>query len=225
MILQSVAQKQLHNFPPALWLDDLEHAKLCLDTLKFCGTVDPVALNFHKFLSGIYDGLLDRGKCAKIEEDNSVKTEWASLPPDLLPLDKLDLTANPSSQPHYYLISAPSGADAGLKKLSSSLLYVVCRPWDDIAEGGLGRKMKNGVVQSGDLERAELDEGSDWEFENKSSFRWDTQGMGLGTEGGGKECCFIGSEEPSGWSPAVDVDVYDDEPDRLVVAEGRKATV
>ncbi|KAK4450192.1 nitrogen assimilation transcription factor nit-4 [Podospora aff. communis PSN243] len=212
VILHSVAQKQLHNFPPAMWSDDLEHAQLCLDTLKYCGTIDPVALRFYNFLSEVYDKLASVGARRELDTQagDDGLNQWASMPPDLpLKREPVDIDSIP---PAAYLTSAPAQCDPDLKKLSFSLLRAVCRPWDDPIKPDPDQK-----PELPDMSRSEtcsVDDSQrmkpDWDFEDKSSFRWDTEAMGMKCGEGVAECCFIGSEVPSGWSDTVvDIEVDD----------------
>ncbi|KAK0619661.1 hypothetical protein B0T14DRAFT_566490 [Immersiella caudata] len=212
VILHSIAQKQLHNFPPATWSDDLEHAQLCLDTLKYCGTIDAVALRFYAFLSDVHSKLANfgwrRGMNGHAEVDGS--NQWASVPPDLA-LGSGPTDINPIA-PADYLISTPPGCDPGLQKLSFTLLSAVCRPWDDPSETRPGQKSK--LHDTSRSETCSVDSQlmkSEWDFEDKSSFRWDTEAMGMKSGERVPECCFIGSEVPNGWSPLGTVDIEVDD--------------
>ncbi|RSL89223.1 hypothetical protein CDV31_015918 [Fusarium ambrosium] len=40
VLLHCVAQKQIHQFPRSSWEDDLAQARMCLDVLSFCSTLD-----------------------------------------------------------------------------------------------------------------------------------------------------------------------------------------
>lgn len=215
MILHTVAQKQLHNLPFSAWSDDMKHAQLCLDTLKYCGTIDPVALSFYEFLSVIYDKLLRGGEPEVTEEQarTGQVSNWASMPPDFSPLGKQAATIDPTL-PADYLISTPSGCDPKLQELSMSLLVVVCRPWDDPLEAGHAEQNNRGELQQkvSDSEDAQAVK-SNWYCEDKHSFRWDSETMGIKGDGVAADCYFMGSEEPSGWSSTtvdVEVDSEDD---------------
>lgn len=213
VILHSVAQKVLHNIPPSEWLDDLKHAQLCLDTLQFCGTIDPIALSFYEFLAGAYDTLSRTRSRGGSNEQTKIddSREWVSFPPELLPMDKHSTHDSSSSLPDGYLISTPPGGDRELKELSLSLLSVVCRPWDDPAEARLRSQQQSLDMlraKEGDPRTAQL-LTSNWDYTGSSTFRWDTGAMGFGPGGAAEECCFMGSEEPSGWTPVAEVEVED----------------
>jgi len=205
VILHTVAQKQLHNLPYSAWAGDMKHAEMCLDTLEYCGTMDPVALSFYDFLSAIYSKLLHIGEPP---EGSEKQANLASTPPDFAPFDK-PATADDTTLPADYLISTPSEADLKLQEISRSLLGVVCRPWDDPFDVGPERQNNHHSdkmqIEAYDSEGSTVK--SDWDCEGKSSFRWDVEAMGIKPDGLGKDCFFIGSEGPSGWSPAVDVEV------------------
>ncbi|KAK0652714.1 hypothetical protein B0T16DRAFT_104773 [Cercophora newfieldiana] len=210
VILHTVAQKQLHGLPFSAWVDDMKHAQLCLDTLRFCGSIDPVAMGFYEFLSGVQSKLLrGRGPEGR-DEGRESAANWLSMPPDFLPLDK-HATTESSVLPAIYLITTPPGGDLKLKELSLSLLGVVCRPWGDPFKTSLEGQHGRGELQQSitpDLEDVQAVKSS-WDYEGKSSFRWDTEAMGIKADRPATDYCFIGSEEPSGWTPVVDVEVQD----------------
>ncbi|RSL53851.1 hypothetical protein CEP53_007602 [Fusarium sp. AF-6] len=57
VLLHCVAQKQIHQFPRSSWEDDLAQARMCLDVLSFCSTLDSVALKFRDCVVPIHDKL------------------------------------------------------------------------------------------------------------------------------------------------------------------------
>ncbi|KAI8652205.1 hypothetical protein NCS57_01283500 [Fusarium keratoplasticum] len=57
VLLHCVAQKQIHHFPRSSWEDDLTQARMCLDVLSFCSTLDSVALKFRDCVVPIHDKL------------------------------------------------------------------------------------------------------------------------------------------------------------------------
>jgi hypothetical protein len=61
VLLQSVAQMRAHGLPRAAWTSDLECAKICLETLEFCGEVDDVAAQLYSIMAPIYLDLDDGG--------------------------------------------------------------------------------------------------------------------------------------------------------------------
>ncbi|KAK4202054.1 hypothetical protein QBC40DRAFT_47121 [Triangularia verruculosa] len=234
VILHSAAQKILHKHPEAEWREDLNRAQLCLEVLRFCGTIDPVALRFLIRLSSIYEKLVDLGS-----ESRTVRQrieDWVPPPPDLSESKTSDTqltstaTENTDAEldKYEYLLTIPTDANPELAKLSINLLYALCRPWGDpddrsvtdaatpapckpeMLDGKLPAEMPN-------FFRSELD----W---NRVSapFSWDTTSMGIGNVASkatasilpprmGPEALFLGSEAPNGWSPAHDVEIYEDE--------------
>jgi len=214
VLLHAVAQKQLHNFPASSWEDDMKQARNCLDVLGFCAESDPVALRFRIKLSGIYEALSDSG--ARRGTSRQRVEEWV--------LDG----AVPSKPSADYLLTVPSNADSELLKLSGSLLYALCRPWGDVGnldKAELATCDTNESQDKGELAcvpaanplsngRAQLD----WEFNKHNPFRWDTAPLGVHKT---EQCVFLGSDAPSGWSPAGDIEETDaDYPADFAVSSG-----
>ncbi|KAK3941039.1 hypothetical protein QBC46DRAFT_111363 [Diplogelasinospora grovesii] len=234
VILHSVAQKQLHNLSPSDWADDLKQAQLCLDTLEFCGTIDPVALRFHVRLSGIFLTLaafVPGGPNAMRRTE-----EWVSLPPDFPPLSpgegipsefnpNYEFTANgeqvppPLTQdepPPGYLLTIPPDADPQKVNLSFSLLLALCRPWGDPdTKNPSEYNIRDGWRQDPTrFEHTHLIQQLEWDFEGTLPFRWDTGGLEQKFPDTGVSAVspnrFLGSEEPSGWASVSTVEVMDD---------------
>ncbi|KAK5656726.1 hypothetical protein OQA88_4274 [Cercophora sp. LCS_1] len=209
-ILHSVAQKQLHKFPPSSWVEDLKQAQLCLDALEFCGTVDPVALRFHVRLSGIYRNLANASPSGLSAMQRT--EEWVSLPPDFPPFEDSNESSTAVAQADTsaeYLLTIPPDADPRLQTLCIALLHALCRPWSDAKENLPGEKdqpplsPKERQLQ---IEKLKWDMGS-----SVLPFKWDATGLGVMNPAPENLNCFMGSDAPSGWSPADDVEVYDDE--------------
>ncbi|KAK3359577.1 hypothetical protein B0T25DRAFT_102716 [Lasiosphaeria hispida] len=198
VLLHSVAQKQIHKFPSSSWLDDLKLAQICLDTLDFCGTIDPVALRFHVRLSGIYGNLVN---FSPIDQSSLRRTEeWVTtMPPDFPPLGSTHSAPETSTQdgPSLdYLLAIPRDASKQMINLSFSLLIALCRPWGDPNKSGVEEQPENQL---------------DWGMEQTLPFSWDMTGMGPKAAESVNVNLFLGSEEPSGWSAADDVELYDEE--------------
>jgi len=223
VILHAVAQRQLHGFPPKCWQDDLKHAQLCLDALEFCGTLDPVALHFHAALSEIHLDLLS--KLSEPPEASSRISEGegglVTVPPDLYPLARPQEGVPipyPGGQcsPEYFL-SAPPDANPRLLKHSSMLLYALCRPWGEPHIIRLCKSALGTAPLQHELDRLATGGGLGWASDGNAPFRWDTSGLGVENPGDSNEYRFLGSEQPSGWSAADDVEVYDEESDKVQV--------
>lgn len=239
VILHSAAQKMLHKHPESSWTEDMNRARGCLDVLRYCGTIDPVALRFLIRLSSIYEKLLEFGETCR--SDRQRIEDWVPPPPDLVEdpvaTPEPEVSSNTSehtsapSEKWEYLLRIPKDADPDLAKLSVSLLYALCRPWGDPnARGTTEPTTVTQPCKSEMLERGLPSEKPnffssdvDWSREGASApFRWDTRSMGIcGISNKvtskivpprmGPEVMFLGSEEPNGWSPAHDVEIYDDE--------------
>ncbi|KAK3685246.1 hypothetical protein B0T22DRAFT_381754 [Podospora appendiculata] len=237
VIMHSVAQKLLHNFPAASWINDLHQAQLCLDTLEFCGTIDPIAMRFHIRLSGIFDKLVNCSPRVSAAQTAMQRTEaWVTTMPPDLPC-RVDAAApetatmdddddDDDNATADYLLTVSPNPNPQIVALSLSLLFALCRPWGDrddktraSAAGSERAMIVQGVQYAGhaggpaaDYDHARgqgLPGRLQWELGDASLFQWDTSGMGLGL--GMQEalspCRFLGSEEPNGWSATADVEV------------------
>ncbi|KAK0654531.1 hypothetical protein QBC41DRAFT_57716 [Cercophora samala] len=240
VILHSAAQKMLHKHPESSWTEDLNRAQACLDVLRFCGTIDPVALRFLIRLSSIYEKLVEFG--ATCRTDRQRIEDWVPPPPDLVEESATspepEMSSNASeyhgapTEQYEYLLRIPKDADPDLAKLSLSLLYALCRPWGDPGARGAAEPItvqqpcKTEIPDRGVLpaEKPNFFPGDvDWSREGASApFRWDTASMGICSINNkvtskivppkmSPEVMFLGSEEPNGWSPAHDVEIYEDE--------------
>ncbi|KAF5697083.1 nitrate assimilation regulatory nirA [Fusarium mundagurra] len=179
VLLHSVAQKQVHLFPRSFWEDDLAQARICLDIVSFCGTVDPVALKFQDCLVPIHDKL-------------------ASY---ILPTTSISTPPYPSSLA--YILGIPTTADADRAGLSLKLLIILCQPFGNAdsncgSNGNLSTLWQSFPTQYEQVQGAER---FDWKINSCPPFRWDPQGLGIGEaallESDNR---FLGSNEPSGWT-------------------------
>lgn len=212
-ILHSVAQKQLHGFPPSSWADDLKQAQLCLDALEFCGKVDPIALKFFVRLSAIFRNISNTSSALPSTSTMQRTEDWVSLPPDFPPFENgNEEPAPPAQDPtsgEYLLDMNPPDANPQLQSLCIALLHALCRPWSDATESLPDRQ---GQLQLSAMERQKQIEKLKWDTGSSVlPFKWDTSGLGVTDLGPEQLNCFIGSDAPSGWSAADDVELYDDD--------------
>jgi hypothetical protein len=184
VVLQAIAQKQLHGFPREEWEEDLESAAQCLSILKFCGTSDPVALRFHGILAYIYERL-----CA-----HSPNPSTSSRPPL-----------------NGYLLTIPPDGSEDHVRLSLTLMIMLCRPFGDPdnqehAEANMKTCER---INPSRYEVSQLVERLEWDFERKSPFQRDIERLGLKYDNGilqrlaelnRSRGWFLGSTQPSGWS-------------------------
>ncbi|GAB1314630.1 hypothetical protein MFIFM68171_04840 [Madurella fahalii] len=215
VILHSVAQKQLHGFPPSSWVDEMKQAQKCLDVLEFCGAFDPVALRFRVRLSSIYNKLMVLAPESPMTAMTRVE-EWVPPPPDFQVADGDAATAEgdpgvPAEKnvAVEYLFTIPPGANEELLLLSYNLLHQLCRPWGD-GEGSCrpSERLEAGKQLVARDDQSQALETLDWNFAKVSPFRWDTGGIGVSEKDVAVDAsCFLDSEAPSGWSPAEDVEV------------------
>ncbi|KAL5592299.1 hypothetical protein FOBRF1_013325 [Fusarium oxysporum] len=179
VLLHSVAQKQVHLFPRSFWEDDLSQARICLDIVSFCGTVDPVALKFQDCLDPIYDELASYSR-----PSTSISS----------PSDPLSLA---------YMFGIPSTADADRAGLSLKLLIMLCQPFGNFdstygSNDNLSELWQSFPTQYEQMQGAER---LDWKLDSCPPFQWDPQDLGIGEaallESDNR---FLGSNEPSGWA-------------------------
>lgn len=203
VILHSVAQRQLHRFPPLSWKEDMERAQQCINVLGYCGQVDPVALRLEAHLSGIYTSL----------SQHSPGTEPSSL------------AATATQHPIEYLFTTPPSPNATLLNLSFGLLFALCRPWSDTPPTAVTAPILSTNTTSttttalsttssdstpANESQPHILEGLEWDFNKVAPFRWDTGSMGMLKRGEAameQQNCFLDSEGPSGWTVAEDLDV------------------
>lgn len=132
-------------------------ARVCLDTLEYCGELDPVASRFQIRLSSLYaklhnvsEKLINAALWADPDHFSSSTgisnlstnevarrkrtEEWLSVPPDFTPMEGSspvsDATGEDPLSPDY-LLTIPPGSDKNMVALSFSLLFALCRPWGD----------------------------------------------------------------------------------------------
>ena len=219
--MHSVAQMQLHGIHFTKWVDDLTQAHLCLETLKFCGTIDQIAMQFYTRLLGIFNNLV---KFIPKEAQNVLRhtQDWVSLPPDFPPIDpdgheehRLPDLTSPDTLYTDYLLTIPENTDPQLASISVSLLFAMCRPWGDPSEGNGDSTECTAAPQHGwrrdaiRIENSQLLERLSWRFTRRSPFQWDTSSFGMRLPGPSpRSSMFLDSEQPSGWLPAADV--YED---------------
>ncbi|KAF2121462.1 hypothetical protein BDV96DRAFT_213376 [Lophiotrema nucula] len=109
ILLHKTAQKVIHSQPPSSWTNDLNLAKICVDTLAFCGQKDKVAAGLQLTLSKYLDVI-----GATANEDLGVRLELSE--------GAEDIAAN-------YLLSVPLG-DTALHKAARDLLRLTQYPFD-----------------------------------------------------------------------------------------------
>lgn len=169
MILHCAAQKQIHNFNPETWKDDLYHANLCLNILSFCGTADPTAAKYHNKLIDIYKSLVSNMNfAAGTSETPAVGTNIAQIPEALLSFPEPFLTSfHTGPIDGSYIFTVPPDADPRLTQLSNFILNTLCQPSGDTST----------MLFATDLHQdtswgytTQVDEGPQWGPENKGSF-------------------------------------------------------
>ncbi|KAB5575416.1 hypothetical protein GE09DRAFT_592539 [Coniochaeta sp. 2T2.1] len=241
VLLHCIAQKQVHGMIASSWEDDLLHAKTCLDTLSYCGTLDPVALQFHARLYQIYQTL---------SQHTQPTPEYAAAAPNDLPGSNYSPTSSTSSttliqnmppktpgcrcydpilEPHpfAYLLTIPSNGNPDSVRLSTLLLRILSRPYDNPVEDtealrdGYGldtslwqnqgcEQSHSGVghqrVQDGGHDPI-IEKVNEWDLQSARPYRWDPAELRIPDAIAGPVLAastrWLGSTAPSGWSTAV----------------------
>ncbi|KAI7764353.1 hypothetical protein LZL87_013942 [Fusarium oxysporum] len=151
VLLHSVAQKQVHVFPHSFWEDDLAQARICLDIVSFCGTVDPVALRFQDCLVPIHDNL-----ASYMRHSTSISS----------PSNPLSLA---------YIFGIPSTADADRASLSLKLIIILCQPFSNV-DSTLGSNDNLSVLWQSFTTQHEQMQGAEplgWKLDSCPPFQWD----------------------------------------------------
>ncbi|KAH7177145.1 hypothetical protein DER46DRAFT_654400 [Fusarium sp. MPI-SDFR-AT-0072] len=130
---------------------DLAQARICLDIVSFCGTVDPVALRFQDCLVPIHDNL-------------------ASY---MRPSTSISSPSNPLSLA--YIFGIPSTADADRASLSLKLLIMLCQPFGNV-DSTLGSNDNLSVLWQSFTTQHEQMQGAEplgWKLDSCPPFQWD----------------------------------------------------
>ncbi|RSL57579.1 hypothetical protein CEP54_008230 [Fusarium duplospermum] len=189
VLLHCVAQKQIHQFPRSSWEDDLTQARMCLDVLSFCSTLDSVALKFRDCVVPIHDKLT-----SYIFPQSSTKTPH-----------------NPSSLG--YMLIVPTTADPDRVSLSLKLLTILCQPFSNINSkcGSGDSPSKLSPTMLGQSKKLQPDNEMNWRLDRGPSFQWNAQSLGIGAsaflEG---ENRFMDSDQPNGWTGVGGEDVLEE---------------
>lgn len=197
--MYAVAQKQLHFLPPADINDDLECVRMCLNTLEYCASVDPVAAKFHARLSSIYQRL----------SENTPHVDSMFQSPGLGAL------AGPSQDlPPEYLLQVPEDGNPELTALALDLLIMLCTPFGGIenkkhVDESITTEWKTDPTR---YEHPQLIERLEWNVENSVPFQWDMSQLGSG--GSSVDLSehlmaplpsrFLSSSHPNGWTVYID---------------------
>jgi hypothetical protein len=166
------------------WESNLVHAQCCLEVLEYCGSLDPVASQFHKRLAAIYQMLLEEQSKPSTEAekvavlDADVKSHQDSqISGSLMHVNGDDESY---SQAHY-LFSFPKDTPENYRRLSLDLLRMLCRPYDNPAqeqasETAITARWSRESTLYEDLYMVER---MDWDFEKATPFSWDVESLGI----------------------------------------------
>ncbi|KAI0099562.1 hypothetical protein F4776DRAFT_649935 [Hypoxylon sp. NC0597] len=207
IILHAVSQKQATSTDPSIWEEDLENAKLCLNALAYCGSLDPVASKFHDRLLSIYESLLN-----PLQSVANKATEEQSLEQVHQVASRQDLSCTIQDRPPSPL-PRPKRSPT---QVSFDLLELLCRPFGDLSNRDMSKESLayEDRYDPTRYEHPQLIERMDWAFEDKAAFEWNQRDIGInlnatGVLGNaatsvssplGPGHRFLDSTNPSGWA-------------------------
>jgi hypothetical protein len=176
--LHSVTQKQLHNFEPSEWQDDMMRVADCLSVLEYCASLDPVAARFHEQLKGLVHRLreqeqilLDARLKQGVDTQSRVQSSaWGG--------SMKSTGCSPVDQPKRdftYLLDIPANSDPKSVDLSLQLLGIVCRPFcgRDNEQGAEKVVNEAWVTDPSRYEMQHMVARLDWDFASSEPFHWD----------------------------------------------------
>ncbi|KAK2070011.1 hypothetical protein P8C59_004548 [Phyllachora maydis] len=201
VLLHTALQKRLHHFPETDWGEDLTLARHCLNTLKFCGSKDIVALEFHDRLSPMH---------ALISDIRDGLLPVLSIPPDLNPIDPRHspsvVAANLSANKRKIFLVDPH-VDTEHSQLAWSLRRLLCQPFGerptrpacDVSDEE--KQGPNPVVPAAELrpmaaaearrESAGGCKGAAWDLDGSVLVDWQADRLGLGMDLGKAKAGFF----------------------------------
>lgn len=143
LVLHSIVQKQLHQFPAEEINSDLEHVELCIDILRYCATTDQVAGQFLRTLEPFYRQLQTirnippeekpPGVAGASKNQNDTTTAMAKVA-SIEPTASSAFSASDTSDALYLLFIPHSPTNFPLRKMSIDLMRLLSRPF---AGGGI----------------------------------------------------------------------------------------
>lgn len=185
VILHSVAQKQLHDFEPSSWQDDMVRAADCLSVLEYCASLDPVAARFHEQLRGFIRRLREQGQIileARSQQGVNTQSQFQSSTPHT----SIGSTGCSPVDQHEgkltYLLDIPANSDPDRVDLSLQLLGILCRPFrGPNNEQGV----EKAVNEAWGTDPARYETGLmvarlDWDFGGSEPFHWDFSSVSPG---------------------------------------------
>ncbi|KAK8004508.1 plasma membrane SNARE protein (Sec9) [Apiospora arundinis] len=176
ILLHAVAQKQVHNFVVDQWQEELMKAAHCLRVLEFCGSLDPVAAQFHRELSAIH----------RLLDQTSPGVNPAGTTAELVNLPAADQPLSPASHGRY-LLTIPPNADPSRAQISAALLSMLCNPFGNHSfrklaeETVLTRRWTGGSTDPTRHEATQMIERLDWDYESAQPFRLNVGSLALGS--------------------------------------------
>lgn len=148
----------------------------CLQVLEFCGTLDPVARQFHAELSAIH----------RLLDQTAPRANPAGTTAELVNLPAAEQPLSPASQGRY-LLTIPPNADPDRAQLSAALLGMLCNPFGNHSfrklaeETVLTRRWAGGSADPTRHEATQMIERLDWDYESAQPFRLNVGSLALGS--------------------------------------------
>lgn len=220
VLLHSVAQKQLHDFDPLDWQDDMVRVADCLGVLEYCASLDPVAARFHEQLLAlvhrlkkqeqmilnirVHQGVDTHGKSPSPASDASIRSTGCS------PVTQRENELT-------YLLDIPAHSDPSRVDVSLELLAMLRRPF---CGSDKAHAAEQAVKEAWETDPARREVGLmvarlDCDFGSSEPFHWDfsSASVGVAAQSRGAELPTpplvshapdhsTGNSAPSAWAPA-----------------------
>lgn len=226
VLLHSVVQKQLHNFNPSTWQEDIDNVKDCLSALEFCGSLDRVAAQFHERLGAIFQEVLAYSIPNGVSMDTDDHQTTSPSRGTFTPMEGDGEARQQQPQPvdHAYLLDIPAQADRSHTRLSFLLLMILSQPFGDpdTKEAAELNLKKHWLTHPSRYEYPQMADRVDWNLESRHMFQWDLSKINIpsldtmvseqpssedvtnfGLSDSMSPVSFLGSTEPSGWTSAA----------------------
>ncbi|KAI1368504.1 hypothetical protein F5Y08DRAFT_335715 [Xylaria arbuscula] len=144
--------------------EEMDNARLCIDTLAYCGASDPVASRFLDNAQGIYDSVL---------EHIDKYTEALQIPNDQPTAGgHFSDGGNTTTTGDNNLDNIPASYEPSAKELICELLEMLCRPFRHPSQwDGTKESLAATHQDSSQYEHPVLMERIEWDFEDSSPFR------------------------------------------------------
>ncbi|KAK7975388.1 hypothetical protein PG989_013851 [Apiospora arundinis] len=214
VLLFSGVQSHLNGTQLDTKQSDMEKARQCLEILEWCGSLDPVARQFHRTLTTCYDALVTAGMTTPTQENPKGASPF-------YPDAKHTTTTSQNSDSIAKYFTIPPLGDLNFHRHAYKLLNLLCRPFSNPSTA-LDRVNDNLAKQAWPgpqgFELAPVPERMEWNPGSRMLFQWDLAKIGIpaapsrwpdvssggafmvhAAESLSSSNHFVGDMRPSGW--------------------------